>query len=56
MKTPLELVHWCWSIVAVEVRKCMANEMLVEVSLCDIMANVPMRQLTWQVRAKFWSS
>jgi hypothetical protein len=46
------------SLVAVEVRNWMAKEMAVEVSVFEIMANVPMRQLAWiwRGRVRFWSS
>jgi hypothetical protein len=40
------------SLVAVEVRNWMAKEMLVEVSVFEIMANVPMRQLAVDLAAK----
>lgn len=40
------------SLVAVEVRNWMAKEMLVEVSVFEIMANVPMRQLAADLAGK----
>jgi hypothetical protein len=40
------------SLVAVEVRNWMAKEMLVEVSVFEIMANVPMRQLAVDLAGK----
>ena len=40
------------SLVAVEVRNWIAKEMLVEVSVFEIMANIPMRQLAGDLAAK----
>jgi hypothetical protein len=40
------------SLVAVEVRNWMAKEILVEVSVFEIMANVPMRQLAVDLAGK----
>lgn len=40
------------SLVAVEVRNWMAKEMLVEVSVFEIMANIPMRQLALDLSGK----
>lgn len=40
------------SLVAVEVRNWMAKEMAVEVSVFEIMANVPMRQLALDLAGK----
>jgi hypothetical protein len=40
------------SLVAVEVRNWMAKEMAVEVSVFEIMANVPMRQLAMDMAGK----
>ena len=40
------------SLVAVEVRNWIATEMAVEVSVFDLMANVPIRQLVWGLVGK----
>ncbi|XEV01322.1 hypothetical protein FSHL1_006609 [Fusarium sambucinum] len=48
----LPLVPHVDSLVAVEVRNWIAKEAVVEVSVFDVMANIPMRQLAAELAAK----